>query len=105
MDQLLYGHNADERIVGVHQLDDSTMRIYFRDPAGIRHEDAPFFPFLFLSDPKFLEGFPKKHWLKKLDGGLFYQHLCAFEEWPVMWDAIRFILDQYNRDALTKVES
>ncbi|MFN0157693.1 MAG: DNA polymerase domain-containing protein [Bacteroidota bacterium] len=105
MDQLLYGLNADERIVGVHQQDDHTMRVYFREEGGVRHEDAAFFPFLFLSDPKFLEGFSKKHWLKKLEGELFYQHLCAFEEWPDMWDAIRFILDRYNQDALTKVES
>jgi DNA polymerase I len=102
MSHLLYGHNTDERIVAVHQDDDRTMRLYFRDPDGIRSEAEPFFPFLYLSDENYLEGFPKKHWIKQLSGTGFYRFLAVFEEWAVLWEAIRFVLDRYNRDALTK---
>jgi DNA polymerase I len=97
MQELLYGHNADERIVAVQQRDDRTMRVYFREKDGVRFEDAPLFPFFFLADRKLIEGFPKKHWVKELQGKAYYQHLCAFEEWGTMWDAVRFILDRYSK--------
>ncbi len=97
MNTLLYGHNTDERIVAVQQKDERTMRVYFREENTVHYEDAPLFPFFFLADKKLLEGFPQKHWLKQLEGTAYYQHLCAFEEWGTMWDAVRFILDQYAR--------
>ncbi len=105
MTSLLYGHNTDERIVAVHQLDDSTMRIYFREEDRIRFSDERVYPFLFLSETTFLEGFPQKHWVKKLEGEGFYQYLCAFDEWTAMWDAVRYMMDRYNTKALTKAES
>ena len=102
MNRLLYGHNTDERIVAVYQKGDSTMRVYFRDAAGVRHEDQEFFPFFHLADERYLEGFPKKHWVRRLEGTGYYQYLCVFQEWPVLWEAIRRIIDRYNRSALTK---
>lgn len=105
MNKLLYGHNADERIVAVHQKDDRTMRIYFREHDAVPHADAEFFPFLFLADSKLVEGFPKKHWVKQLEGTSFYQFLCVFEEWSSMWDAVRYILETSNRLREQKLES
>lgn len=81
------------------------MRVYFRDGETVRHEDAEFFPFFFLADNNLIQGFAKKHWVKQLDGSAYYQYLCAFDEWSAMWDAIRFILDKYNRFAQQKKES
>ena len=105
MDPLLYGHNTEERIVAVHQTDDRTMRLYFRDGEQVRTRDERFYPFFFLSEPALIEGFPREHWVKKLEGPGYYRYLCAFEEWPVLWEAIRHVIDRYNRGALTKVES
>ena len=105
MNPLLYGHDPEARIVAVRQLDDSTMRVYFRDEKGITTRDEKFFPFFYLADDSHLRGFTRAHWLKRLEGSLYYQFLCAFEEWPVMWDALRHILESYNRSALTKVSS
>lgn len=105
MNALLYGHNSDERIVAVHQQDDRTMRTYFRTAEGIREESQPFFPFFHLVDETFLERFPKKHWVKRLDGSGYYQYLCVFEEWGTMWEAIRSVLDRFNQSALTKAAS
>ena len=105
MNHLLYGHNTDPRIVAVHQKDDTTMRVYFREEDRIRHEDAQFFPFFFLEDDRYMDGFTRKHWVKRLDGTSFYQHLCVFEEWGAMWEAVRFVLDNFNRKAVNKVES
>ncbi len=102
MSRLLYGHNADERIVAVHQHDDRTMRLYFRDAKGIRSVDDPFFPFFYLSDETSLKGFPRKHWVKRLEGTGFYQFLAVFEEWTDLWEAVRFVLDTHNRNAVTK---
>ena len=50
MNPLLFGHNAEERIVGVQPLDDATMRLWVRTEEGVQRVDEPFFPFLFLSD-------------------------------------------------------
>jgi DNA polymerase, archaea type len=102
---LLFGHAADERIVAVRQAGDRTMRVYFRLADGIRSEDAPFFPFFFLSDRTLLDGFSRKHWLKRLEGEAFFQHLCVFEEWTHLWDAIRFAMDRHNRSATNRVTS
>jgi DNA polymerase, archaea type len=103
--QLLYGHNSDERIVAVHQKDDSTMRVYIRDGDSVHHEDAEFFPFFFLADKYLIEGFGRKHWVKKVEGGGYYQYLCAFEEWSAMWEGVRFILDKFNKLNEQKLES
>jgi DNA polymerase I len=105
MNSLLYGHNADERIVAVQQLNDSTMRVYFRDGDAVRYSDERFYPFFFLSETTFLEEFRQKHWVKKLEGDAFFKYLCAFEEWTSMWDAIRHMIDRFNRNAVTKAES
>jgi DNA polymerase I len=104
VNSLLFGHNTEERIVAVLQKDDRTMRLFVRDGDTLSERDEPFFPFFFLADSTFLEGFKRKHWVKKLEGVLYYQYLCAFEEWPDMWDAVRHVLDTYNRTALTKAD-
>jgi len=104
MNPLLFGHNTDERIVAVHQKDDNTMRVYVRDGPATRHEDVHFYPFFFLSDTKYLEGFTQKHWLKKLSGSGYYSYLCAVEDWTTMWEAVRFIMERYNQDALKKID-
>lgn len=96
MDPLLYGHNTDERIVAVHQKDDRTMRLYYREGVTVRHEDAGFFPFFFLADTSLLEGFAPKHWVRQLSGNGYHRYLCVFEEWRTMWDAVRVILDKFN---------
>jgi DNA polymerase, archaea type len=105
MNPLLCGHNTDERIVAVQQKDDSTMRVYFRGSSGVSHQDEQFYPFFFLADKEYLEGFNLKHWVKKLEGDAFYRYVCAFEGWSAMWEATRFVLDRHNRIALTKVEN
>ena len=105
MNGLLYGHNTDERIVAVQQLNDNTMRLYFRNGESLRFTDDRFFPFLFLAETTFLDGFNQKHWLKKLEGSAFFQYLSAFEDWPTVWDAIRYMMDRYNEKAVTKAET
>ncbi|MCZ6777160.1 MAG: DNA polymerase [Ignavibacteria bacterium] len=105
MNPLPFGHNTDEGIVAVQQKDDSTMRVYFRESSGVRYQDEQFYPFVFLADKEYIDGFAPKHWVKKLEGEAFYQYVCAFEGWSTMWEAIRFVLDRHNRTALTKVEN
>jgi DNA polymerase I len=105
MNPLLHGSNADERIVAAHPTDDRTMRLYFRDVGGVTPRDDPFYPFLFLSTKQYLEGFPRKHWIKRLESTHYYAFIAAFEEWSSMWDAARFMLDAYNAGAVTKAES
>ncbi|MGB6121624.1 MAG: hypothetical protein WBG80_06945, partial [Bacteroidota bacterium] len=105
MNPLLYGHNPEERIVAVQQIDDGTMRLHFRAEDELSSRDERFYPFFYLSDGRYLDKFARKHWVKKLEGHLSYQYLCAFEEWPAMWDAVRHVLETYNRESLTKVDT
>ncbi len=105
MNPLLSGHNSDSHIVAAHPADEKNMRVYFRDIQGIRFEDVPFYPFFHLSDSRLIEGFTRKHWAKELGGNAFYKYLCAFEEWPAMWDGLRHVLESYNATASAKTDS
>lgn len=105
MNELLYGHNPLEQVVAVHQLNDSTIRIYRRENGKVSHSDAEFFPFFFLASERYLEGYTKKFWLKKLDGSNYYQYLAAFPRWSDMWDAVRHVLREYNKTTLSRAEN
>ena len=98
MDKLLYGYNTEERIVAVHQLNDQTIRLYKRMEGKVLHQDVEFFPFFLLSHEALIKGFPKKFWLKELNGGNFYRYIAAFTRWSEMWEAVHFILHQYNQN-------
>ena len=105
MNPLLYGHAEDPHIVAVHQKDDATMRVYAREGDAVIHEDRPFYPFFHLADRRLLEGYRRKHWVRQLDGTGYYHFLCVFEDWPALWDALRHVLDTFNRAAVTKAET
>ena len=105
MDKLLYGYNAEERIVAVQQLNDQTIRLYKRVEGKVLHQDVEFFPFFFLSDEALIKDFPKKIWLKELVGGNFYRYIAAFTRWSEMWEAVHFILRQYNKNHSPRVSS
>ena len=105
MDKLLYGYNTEERIVAVQQLNDQTIRLYKRVEGKVLHQDVEFFPFFFLSDESLINDFPKKFWLKKLAGGNFYRYIAAFTRWSEMWEAVHYILHQYNTNRSPRVSS
>ena len=105
MDKLLYGYNTEEHIVAVHQLNDQTIRLYKRVEGKVLHEDVEFFPFFFLSDETLIKDFPKKFWLKELAGGNFYRYIAAFTRWSEMWEAVHFILREYNKSHSPRVSS
>ncbi len=106
MDELIYGHNSEKNIVAVQQVDESTVCLYFREGRDkVRREIRRFYPFFFLNDKSYIEGFNKKFWCKKLAGNNFYQYVCAFEDSTDMWNAIRFILRNYSNKTNVKVES
>lgn len=111
-DPVLYGHNTLQRIVAIQLLNDSTVRLYSRGkatpaalPATQAHvtfSDAEFYPFFFLSSPSLIEGFTRKYWLKELAGTNFFRFLVAFQRWTDLWEAVRFVLQTYNRTALKR---
>jgi DNA polymerase I len=105
MNPLLFGHDDEQCIVAVQQKNDNTMRVYLRLPDGVQAEDRPFYPFFFLTDNRLISGYPKKHWVRRLDGTGSLRYLCVFEEWPVLWDAVRYVLEEHNRSAVAKVDS
>lgn len=97
-DALLYGHDADARIVGLHALETDPhagerMRLYRRAPDGtVAHEDVPWHPFFFLSDLALLAGFPRARFrYQTLAGDGFYRHLVVFPSRDAYWDALRHV--------------
>ncbi|ACF10435.1 DNA polymerase B region [Chlorobaculum parvum NCIB 8327] len=82
---LLFGKDPEENIVGCYQLNDSQIRLFFRTPDGVVQRDDPFFPFFFLSDGELLDGFTpfnkEKYWLIQLEGANYYRHLGIFRSW------------------------
>ncbi len=114
MNPLLYGHNDLSGIVSVHQLNDTSVRIYRREngkarptePFGrVTHHDAEFFPFFLLSSEQYLSGYDRKMWLKRLEGNNYYQYVAAFPRWSDMWDAVRHTLKEYNKTSPKRAES
>lgn len=105
MDQLLYGSNSEENIIAVHPASDHSVRMYIKSHDKITTSEVEFYPFFYLVSPKYLKDYPKKHWIKELNGDNYFRYLCAFTSWLEMWDAIRFVLDRYNENAPSKVYS
>ena len=105
MDTLLFGHNKEQHIVAIHTVDDSTVRVYKRNDTAVTHSDEEFFPFFHLSESRFIDGFSKPFWLKKLDGNNFYQYVCAFQRVHDMWDAVRYVLDKVNQAQEGRIDS
>ena len=111
-DPVVFGHNTLQRIVAVQLLNESTVRMYTRgdsdknrtnaSASSVSHSDAEFFPFFFLSSPTLIEGFHRKYWIKELAGSNFYRFLVAFQRWNDLWEAIRFLMQTYNRTALRR---
>ncbi|GJQ20986.1 MAG: DNA polymerase [Bacteroidia bacterium] len=104
MNVLLYGHNPAPSIVAAQQLDDSHIRLYKRRDEEIVQEDVEFFPFLFLSQPSFLAGYDRKHWLKDLAGSNSFRTLAVFTRWSDLWEAIRIILEKERTTTARRLE-
>ena len=103
IDVVLYGQNDTPNIVAVQHLNESTVRIYRRENGKLTHADAEFFPFFFLTSDQFINGFPRRFWIKELAGKNSYRFLAAFSRWNDMWEAVRFILTAYNKTALKRI--
>lgn len=98
MDPILFGHDNEANIVAIQAHNDSYVRIYKRSGDFIEHRDEEFFPFFHLSDKRFIENFPEKFWIKKLNGTNFYQYLCAFPSVPILWDAVNYVLRKLTKE-------
>lgn len=105
MNPVLFGHDDETNIVAVQTNGESHVRIYKRAGSLVEFRDVEFFPFFHLSDKRFLDGFPQKIWMKKLDGNNFYQYLCAFPSVNILWDAVQFALRRINKELKTGFNS
>jgi DNA polymerase elongation subunit (family B) len=102
---VLFGQNSEEGILAVQHSGEGAMRVYQRRAGGVAAKELDFYPFFFLTDSSLLEGFPKKHWIKRLGGHNDYQHLCAFTRWSDMWEAVHHLITRYNQRSGTGIAS
>ncbi len=90
-DAIIFGHNAESRIVAVYQTSDTAVRVIRRVGGNTTSQEKKFYPFLFLKDASLLGGFDKKFWQVKLAGSNYYQYLCVFRRWSDIRAALRKI--------------
>jgi DNA polymerase elongation subunit (family B) len=95
-DPVLFGQNPEERILAVQHAGEGTMRVFRRAGGSVVRKEHEFYPFFFLTDSTLLEGFPQKHWIKRLDGSNDFRFLCAFTRWSDMWDAVNQVITRSN---------
>ncbi len=92
---LLFGKDKEEGIVGAYQLSDTLIRVFNRQNGAVYSHDEPFYPFFFASDEAILEGFipedKEKFWLLKLSGSNYYKALAIFKNWKNQRNAIDYI--------------
>jgi DNA polymerase elongation subunit (family B) len=92
---LLFGKDKEECIVGAYQLSDTHIRVFNRKNGAISSHDELFYPFFFASDSSLLDGFipddKEKFWLVKLAGSNYYQSLAIFRTWRNQRSAIEYI--------------
>ncbi len=100
---LLFGKDKEERIVGAYQLSDTHVRVFTRDQEGVRFHDDTVYPFFFLSDSVLLEGFvpedKDKFWMVKLSGENYYQYLAIFKSWRSYRAGVEFINSRRNTES------
>lgn len=97
MTGILYGHNPQHNIVAVHPTVDNKMRVYVRNGIQVTFDDFDFFPFFLISENYLLTKFHRKHWVKRLEGENYFDHIVAFTRWFDMWDYIHNLLNNYNQ--------
>ena len=98
-DPLLYGHDDTARIVAVQPVTDrgsdrGHVHVWIRSEDGLRVSisEVPFYPFLFLSDIRFLAGFDRKRYrFQALKGRLHFNHLVVFGNWNDYWQGLRHV--------------
>ncbi len=99
---LLFGKDKEQAIVGAYQLSDTHIRVYNRNNDIVHFHDEPFFPFFFLSESSLLDGFvpedKDKFWLVKLGGDNYYQFLAIFRSWKNYRSGVDFINRQIKSD-------
>ncbi|MEI7694249.1 MAG: DNA polymerase domain-containing protein [Chlorobium sp.] len=92
---LLFGKDKEECIVGAYQLSDTHIRVFIRKDGAVYSHDELFYPFFFASDSSLLDGFipeeKEKLWLVKLEGSNYYKSLAIFKSWKNQRRAIDFV--------------
>ncbi|MCL5021055.1 MAG: ribonuclease H-like domain-containing protein [Bacteroidetes bacterium] len=96
MDSILFGHNTEEKIVAVHQVGETAMRVVKREGNSTISVDRKFYPFFFLNSTDLVGGFDKKFWTVELAGGNYYKYLCIFRKWADMHSALRLASQNFD---------
>jgi len=78
--QILFGSDHTEGIVAA-ELAGRFIRLFIRDTEGVKFKDDPFHPFILLTDPALLTGFPGEITLKQLQGDGELRIMASFRDW------------------------
>ena len=109
MEEILYGKNVEENLVGLHLASDDPkegeayMQLYFRENDEIRTEFRKIIPFFFLHDMEYMTLFSKDsyEWME-LEGDQYYKYLVWFGSWKQMWWAVGAIKEYAHNKGVTE---
>uniref|UniRef100_Q3AP20 DNA-directed DNA polymerase n=1 Tax=Chlorobium chlorochromatii (strain CaD3) TaxID=340177 RepID=Q3AP20_CHLCH len=106
---LLFGKDKEERIVGAYQLSDTHIRLFNRNGDTVTFHDEPFYPYFFLSDSSLLETFvpenQEKFWLVPLAGSNYYTALAIFKSSRNHKNAVDFLNRKWNGNQAAQGEA
>lgn len=97
-DAALFGHDLTPHLVAVHPVAaqapaaPAQMRVYQRQGTGLTVTDVPWYPFFFLTDMRFLRGFPRTQFrCQTLHGPQAYRHLVVLTQMQAYREALAHV--------------
>lgn len=81
----LYGHDGEERIVGIQRFGDDKVRIYKRDSPTEKsyHEDRPLYPWITATPAaaRVARSIARPRWQTRLDGTMPLNQMLVYDSW------------------------
>ena len=92
-------------IVGIHVLDDRTVRVYARSSEGIQSFDHPLRPWLVLDEQEPTELLPSPHESFLLEGSVGLRRVVRFQRWPDVWESVHTLIRHTSERRHERVHS
>ena len=91
---MIFGCNAQPGLVAAEHVpgaDQDRVRLFFREGGGVRSEDEPFRPFLWIEAPELLAGCPAPFETQSLEGEGVLRALAVFPTWKALDHALGWL--------------
>ena len=97
----LFGHDSEERLIGVHREGNERVRLYTREQDGsVSSRTERFHPFLYLSQEAWraVDSAFGSLLTRTLPGGAHYDRLVVFEDWQQYRECVKYLRTLADRE-------